>query len=358
METADIARWGTTHAGRQVHRITLRNATGMEVALLDYGGIVAEILAPDRRGRLGNIVLGCASLAEYETLSPYFGALVGRYANRIADARFELDGETFSLPANDGPNTLHGGQTEAGTPDFSHRVWDIVSVLGNAVTLRLESPDGENGFPGDLTVYAAYTLGDDNALRLAFTARVAGRPTVLNLTSHGYFNLAGSGSALDHRLWIGASRYLPAGPGLIPTGAIEPVAGTPMDFRTPAPAGARIGTADPQLRDAGGYDHCYVLDKPEDALGPAALLHDPVSGRTLAIETTEPGLQLYTGNNLGPAIPGHGGAPCRPGAGIALETQHFPDSPNRPDFPSTRLDPGEAFRSTTIWRFGTDTAPT
>jgi len=332
-----IAPYGTTRAGAKVRRITLANAAGMSVSLLDYGGIVEELLVPDRRGRLGNVVLTCPTLADYETKSPYFGALVGRYANRIAGAAFTLDGVRHTLPANEGANTLHGGPADGPAPNFSHRVWDIVAATGSALTLRLHSPDGENGFPGDLTVYVTYTLTPDNTLRLDYAARVAGRATVINLTNHAYFNLAGRGTALDHEIAVAAARYLPPDAANIPTGAIAPVAGTWLDLTRQQ----RIGPA------RAGLDHCFVLDKPEGVIGPAALLRDPASGRVLAVETTEPAVQVYAAGKLD--LPPYG-----PGDGIALETQHFPDSPNRPAFPSTRLDPGEAFRSSTVWRFTTD----
>lgn len=350
-----IAPYGTTRAGRPVRRFTLRNEAGMEAALLDYGAIVDELLVPDRHGRLANVLLSCASLADYEARSPYFGAVIGRYANRIAGARFTLDGTVFDLPANDGPNTLHGGPAAGPAPNFSHRVWDVVAVLDSAVTFRLLSPDGENGFPGDLTVYVTYTLAPDNALRIDYAARVAGRPTVLNLTNHAYFNLAAGGSALDHVLALPATHYLPTDRAQIPTGEIAPVAGTPLDFSTPSPLRGRLTSPFEQIAMLGGIDHCYVLAPvPEGPPVAAATLHDPASGRLLVVETTEPGLQLYTGNNLDGSVTGRAGRPFRAGDGIALETQHFPDAPNHPSFPSTRLDPGVAFRSSTIWRFGVD----
>lgn len=353
MQNAEITPYGTTSAGTPVRRITLRNAGGLSAHILDYGGIVAELHAPDRTGALSNIVLGCRNIADYEAKSPYFGALVGRYANRIGNARFTLDGATYHLPANNGPNTLHGGPTTGPSPNFSHRIWDIVSADAASVALRLTSPDGDCGFPGTLTVEVAYTLGAGNALRIDYTAMVEGAPTVLNLTNHTYFNLASGGSALDHVVAIPAARYLPTDAGQIPTGSIDKVENTPMDFRIPTPAGARIRAGFDQLAMAGGYDHCYVLDKPEAALGPAATLHDPASGRTLRIETTEPAVQFYTGNKLDGTIVGSQGSLYRAGDGLAFETQHFPDAPNHPLFPSTRLDPGQTFRSATIWHFGT-----
>lgn len=356
MSDIEVASYGETGAGALVRQFTLRNARGMIVRFLDYGGTLTEISAPDRSGAFANVVLGCRTLADYESKSPYFGALLGRFANRIAGARFTLDGEPCHLAANNGPNTLHGGMATGATPNFSHRVWDIVSAGPAAATLRLVSADGDNGFPGLLTLEATYTLDDANALKIDYAARVEGRPTVLNPASHCYFNLAGNGagSVLDHTVTIYAGRYLPTDSGQIPTGALDPVDATPMDFRAAKPIGANIRAGFEQLARAGGYDHCYVLDKPAGALGLAARAHDPVSGRTLAIETTEPGVQFYTANKLDGTIIGSAGTLYRQGDGFAFETQHFPDSPNQPQFPSTRLDPGEEFRSTTIWRFGVD----
>ena len=345
----EIDIYGVTTTGEEVHRVAMTNANGIEVTLITYGGVLTSLALPDRDGRFANVLLGCRNLGEYETKSPYFGALVGRFGNRIAGGTFSLDGETFTIPTNNGGNALHGG------PDnFSHRVWRLIDADAGLVRLRLVSPDGDQGFPGRLTVEVVYTLGDDDTLRIDYRAVVEERPTVLNLTNHSYFNLAGdgAGSALDHEVAIAASGYLPTDAGQIPLDTIADVAGTPFDFRTPMPVGARIRDADPQLASAGGYDHCYVLDRP--GLGTAsARLRDPVSGRTLAIETTEPGLQFYAGNKLDGMIAGPAGRLYRQSDGLAFETQHFPDSPNRPDFPSTRLAPGESFTSTTLWRFGT-----
>ncbi|MGC9269905.1 aldose epimerase family protein [Acidiphilium sp.] len=352
MTNAEIATYGTTSAGAMVRRIVLRNAHGLSVGVLDYGGVITDVMVPDRAGVAGNVVLGCATIADYQTKSSYFGALLGRYANRIAGAAFTLDGHVFHLPANNGANTLHGGPKIGPTPNFAHRVWTIVDATASAVTLRLVSADGDNGFPGTLTVEVTYRLGDDQAFRIDYTARVEGRPTVLNVSNHTYFNLAGSGSALDHEVIIPAASFLPTDAAQIPTGILQPVAGTPMDFRTAHTPRARIGADFEQLKLAGGYDHCFVLEHEAGALGVAARLTDPVSGRTLTIETTQPAVQFYTGNKLDGTIQGANGALIQAGDGMAFETQHFPDAPNRPHFPSTRLDPGQDFRSTTIWRFG------
>lgn len=349
MTMTEIDIYGRTARGDEVHRVAMTNANGIEVTLITYGGTLTGLSLPDRDGRFANVLLGCRSLGDYETKSPYFGALVGRFGNRIAGGTFSLDGETFTIPPDNGASALHGG------PDnFSHRVWHLVAADAGVVRLRLVSPDGDQGFPGRLTVDVVYTLSDDDTLRIDYQAAVEDRPTVVNLTNHSYFNLAGdgAGSALDHEVMIAASGYLPTDPGQIPLGSIADIAGTPFDFRTPTPVGARIRDADRQLAAAGGYDHCYILDRP--GLGSAsAHVGDPGSGRTLTIETTEPGMQFYTGNKLDGMLAGPAGRLYRQSDGLAFETQHFPDSPNRPAFPSTRLAPGETFLSTTLWRFGT-----
>lgn len=353
MDTPEISDYGTSRSGAAVRQITLRNAAGVVVKFIDYGGAITEILVPDRAGALANVVLGCRTIADYEIKSPYFGALLGRYANRIAGAKFELDGTVFQLPANNGPNTLHGGLKGGATPNFAHRIWEIIATTGQSATMQLVSADGDNGFPGSLTVEVTYTLADDCSFHINYAAHVEGHATVLNLSNHCYFNLAGSGSALAQQVTIPASVFLPTDAGQIPTGILQSVDDSPMDFRVARPPGETIRDGFDQLVTAGGYDHCYILDKPAGTLGPAAKLHDPVSGRTLCIETDQPAVQFYTGNKLDGTILGHDGALYRAGDGIAFETQHYPDAPNQPHFPSTRLDPGQNFRSTTIWRFST-----
>ncbi|WP_371671789.1 galactose mutarotase [Streptomyces sp. NBC_00289] len=318
--------FGTLPDGTPVHRWTLERA-GVRVRVLSYGGIVQSVEVPDRDGRAGDVVLGFADLDGYLAHSgPYLGALVGRYANRIAGGRFALDGVTYELARNDGPNSLHGGER-----GFDKRVWDV-APLEHGLRLSRVSPHGEEGFPGRLEVSATYTLGESGALRIAYEA-VTDAPTVVNLTNHAYWNLAGSGSgnAGGHLLRLAASRCTPVDADLIPTGALDDVPGTRFDFR--------------QARKTGsGYDHNFVLDKGvTDTPVEVAELHDPVSGRVLTVATTEPGLQLYTADHLD--------GPFAPGDGVALETQHFPDSPNRPEFPSTVLRPGEAFRSETVYGF-------
>ncbi|MCG8968469.1 aldose epimerase family protein [Streptomyces sp. CL12-4] len=316
--------FGTLSDGTPVHRWTLERA-GVRVKVLTYGGIVQSAEVPDRDGHTADVVLGFADLDGYVTHpEPYFGALVGRYANRIAGGRFPLDGRTYALALNNGPNSLHGGER-----GFDKRVWDAQPV-GHGVRLSRVSPHGEEGFPGRLEISATYTLDESGALRIAYEA-VTDAPTVLNPTNHSYFSLSGSGHTGGHELRIAASRITPVDADLIPAGAPAEVAGTRFDFREARKVGA-------------GYDHNFVLDKGvTDTAVPVAELYDPASGRAVTVATTEPGLQLYTADHLG--------EPFAPGDGIALETQHFPDSPNRPDFPSTVLRPGEAFRSETVYGF-------
>jgi aldose 1-epimerase len=319
--------FGTLSDGTPVHRWTLERA-GVRVRVLSYGGIVQSVEVPDRDGRTANVVLGFADLDGYLTHpGPYLGALIGRYANRIAGGRFDLDGVPYTLARNNAPNSLHGGEC-----GFDKRVWDATPVGDNPHGVRLSrvSPDGEEGFPGRLEVSATYTLEADGALRITYEA-VTDAPTVVNLTNHSYVNLAGAGNAGGHELRLAASRFTPVDADLIPTGELQEVAGSRFDFR--------------QARKVGsGYDHNFVLDKgvTERAVE-VAELYDPSSARALTVATTEPGLQLYTADHLS--------GPFAPGDGIALETQHFPDSPNRPEFPSTVLRPGEVFRSETVYGF-------
>ncbi|MFC9050462.1 aldose epimerase family protein [Streptomyces anthocyanicus] len=316
--------FGTLSDGTPVHRWTLERA-GVRVRVLSYGGIVQSAEVPDRDGHTADVVLGFADLDGYVAHSePYFGALVGRYANRIAGGRFPLDGRTYALAPNEGPNTLHGG-----TRGFDKRVWDVAAVEEGVRLIRV-SPHGEEGFPGRLEMSVTYTLDGSGALRIAYEA-VTDAPTVLNPTNHSYFNLSGSGHAGGHELRLAASRITPVDAGLIPTGGLDDVTDTRFDFRRARKVGS-------------GYDHNYVTDKGvTEAAEKVAELYDPASGRVLTVATTEPGLQLYTADHLG--------EPFAPGDGIALETQHFPDSPNRPGFPSTVLRPGEVFRSETVYGF-------
>jgi aldose 1-epimerase len=342
--------------GQTVERFTLTNDHGMSAAILTYGGIIQSLHAPDRHGEVANVALGCADLDTYRQHSPYFGAVVGRYANRIANGQFTLDGETYSLPQNNGPNTLHGG-----LKGFSHKVWTAElnptpDSLGLA--LRYTSPDGEEGYPGNLDVTIEYQLSPDtNALHIMYSA-TTDAPTVVNLSNHSYFNLAGEGSGeiLRHAIQLRASRYLPVNDTLIPTGELAPVAGTPFDFTEAHLIGERIAQpGNAQLAIAGGYDHCFVFDTTDD-LGfvPSynARVIAPSSGRMMDVSTSEPAVQFYTGNQLIGDFPGTSGSAYPRNTGFCLETQHYPDSPNQPDFPSTELRPGEEFTSHTTYSFG------
>ncbi|WP_233496174.1 aldose epimerase family protein [Geodermatophilus sp. TF02-6] len=353
-----VEPFGTTPEGTSVERWTLANGE-MTVRVLTYGGVIQTLEVPDADGEVGNVVLGFPDLAGYVSDDdPYFGALIGRYGNRIAGGRFTLDGTTYQLPLNDGPNTLHGGPQ-----GFDDQVWQATPVGDDdvaALRLELVSPDGDQGFPGTLTTTVTYSLDADSRLSIHYAA-TTDAPTVVNLTNHTYWNLAGEGSGdvYDQTLQIHAGAYTPVDETLIPTGEIAPVAGTPFDFREPTAVGARIREDDQQLLYGQGYDHNWVLDRTddgaregsdsEDALEEAAVVHDPGSGRTLTISTTEPGLQFYSGNFLDGTLVGTGGHVYRQSDAVVLETQHFPDSPNHPDFPSTVLRPGEVYDSTTVF---------
>ena len=357
-QSFDSQSFGTTADGEAVEEYTLTNASGTEVRVITYGGIITSIRVPDRNGTLDNVALGFDTLEPYETQSPYFGAITGRYANRIAGGEFTLDGETYELATNNGPNSLHGGEK-----GFDKRVWSAEEVTdGDGVGLRLSytSPDGEEGYPGTLETTVTYTLTDENELHIDYEA-TTDAPTVINLTNHSYFNLAGEGSGTiyDHVLMINAERYTPVDETLIPTGELAPVEGTPFDFRTPKTIGPGQRTPHPQIVIGLGFDHNFVLNREEgDDVTLAARLYEPTSGRILEVLTTEPGMQFYAGNFLDGSFAGTSDRLYRQSDGLALETQHFPDSPNQPEFPSTELRPGETFESTTIFRFDTDGAST
>jgi aldose 1-epimerase len=345
--------FGTTPSGEAVERFTLASAGGMRIRVMTYGGIITSLETPDRRGVVGDVVLGYDSLAGYLKDSPYFGAIVGRYGNRIAKGRFTLDGREYRLATNNGPNHLHGG-----VRGFDKVVWHAEpfdGARGAGVVLTHTSPDGDEGYPGTLDAKVTYTLTGRNELRIDYEA-TTDHATPVNLTQHSYFNLAGSGDILSHELMIAADAFTPVDSTLIPTGVIAPVAGTPFDFRTPHAIGERIGADDEQLRFGGGYDHNFVLTRAGGGLALAARVRDPASGRTLEIRTTEPGVQFYSGNFLDGSITGKRGVVYAHRSGLALETQHFPDSPNHPRFPSTILRPGKVYRSRTVWIFGADSA--
>jgi aldose 1-epimerase len=336
--------------GKAVHLYTLKNKNGLEARITNYGGIVVSLMVPDRQGNFSDIVLGYDSLASYVKATPYFGALIGRYGNRIGNAKFTLNGTSYQLAANDGPNTLHGG-----LKGFDKVVWDADPDSGGpgaSLKLRYMSKDGEEGYPGNLSVTVVYSLTDSNQLRIEYTA-TTDKPTVLNLTHHSYFNLsgAGRGDILGHELTINADRFTPIDAGLIPTGDIRNVEGTPVDFRRASTIGARINADDEQLRFGKGYDHNWVLNRYGDGLTLAARLTEHSTGRTMEVWTTEPGIQFYSGNFLNGTSIGKGGIPYAYRTGVCLETQHFPDSPNKPGFPSTALNPGETYRSTTVYTF-------
>jgi aldose 1-epimerase len=343
--------FGDLH-GQPVERYTLTNGA-LRVRILTYGGIVQTIEVPDRAGQTANVALGFATLDAYLGGNTFFGALIGRFANRIAHGRFSLDGVAYQLPTNNGANSLHGGAR-----GFDQLIWQArASQDDDSVALHLtcDSPHGDQGYPGALHVEVTYTLGGANALRLDYRA-TTDRPTVVNFTNHSYFNLAGEGAGDvgDHLLTLHADWYTPIDATLIPTGAIEPVAGTPLDFTTPTSIGARIRDGFAQLVLAQGYDHNFVVNRPaseDSAVILAAVVDHPASGRRLEVATTEPGVQFYSGNFLTGALVGTGGRSYRQGDGFTLETQHYPDSPNQPNFPSTVLRPGEVFTSTTVFGF-------
>lgn len=348
----EIRPFGTTPAGDAVDLITLTSPSGIELDVTTYGGIVTRLVVPDREGRLADVVLGHEGLKAYVAGTPYFGAIVGRYANRIAAGRFTLDGVEYELARNDGPNHLHGG-----TRGFDKVVWSAEPYSTGSeagVALTHVSSDGDEGYPGELSVRVTYALTGDGELRIDYEA-TTDAPTIVNLTHHGYWNLAGheTDDILGHELTVRADRFTPVDETLIPTGELRSVEGTPFDFREATAIGARIEADDEQLAFGGGYDHNFVLKGWENdgALRSAAVLRDPASGRVMEVLTTEPGLQLYSGNFLDGSDIGKGGIAYEHRGGLCLETQHFPDSPNQPGFPSTVLRPGETYRSTTVYRF-------
>jgi len=342
---------GKTSDGVGVDVVTLRNDSGMEVRVATYGGTILSMRVPDRSGAADDVVLGFDDLTTYFTKSPYFGALIGRYGNRIAKGAFTLDGTRYTLAVNNGPNHLHGG-----IKGWDKVVWaaePFQRADGVGVVLKYTSRDGEEGYPGTVDADVTYTLSPTNVFTIDYHA-TTDKPTVINLTQHTYFNLAGAKAAdvLGHELVLNAAAYTPVGDTLIPTGEIASVENTPFDFRTATPIGQRIDTKTPQITYGNGYDHNFVLTRTGNGLALAAHVVEPITGRTLEIQTTEPGVQFYTGNFLDGTLTGKGGRVYGRRSGFCLETQHYPDSPNRPNFPSTVLRPGEEYRSRTVWTFG------
>jgi aldose 1-epimerase len=340
--------FGHTSEGTSVDLYSLADGK-VEVRILTYGGIILSLRAPDRKGKLDDVVLGCDSVEKYEAQTAHFGGIVGRYANRIAHGSFQLDGHTYSIPKNDGDNALHGG-----IRGFDKVVWGARQIP-DGVELSYASKDGDQGFPGTLSMTVRYTLSG-GALRIEYSA-TTDKDTVLNLTNHSYFNLAGQGKGdvLGQVLKIDASRMTPVDATLIPTGELKSVQGTPFDFRAPHAIGERINADDIQLHLGHGYDHNFVLDHPEGELAEAAEVYEPASGRILKVLTTEPGVQLYTGNFLDGSITGKEGRVYNRRFAFCLETQHFPDSPNHPGFPTTELKPGQKFHSVTVFQFSAGT---
>ena len=342
-----------THDGRPITLYKLTNAHGVEVDAMNYGGIILSIRVPDRKGEFADVVLGHETLEGYIPNPPYIGAIIGRYGNRIANGTFTLDGKTYTLPKNDGPNTLHGGTDKT----FNKVVWDGEPLKGKTgVAFSYVSKDGDDGFPGNLKVKVTYTLTDANAIIVDYEA-TTDKATPINLTQHSYFNLKGEGAGdiLDHEIMINADRFTPVDKNLIPSGELRPVKGTPFDFTKPTKIGARIDDNYDQLVLGHGYDHNFVLNtKPsQNDMVLAARVHEPTSGREMEVWTTQPGVQFYTGNFLDGTVTGKQGHVYKRRYAFCLETQHFPDSPNHPDFPNTILKPGETFKSKTVFKFST-----
>ena len=341
--------WGKLKTGEAVDLYTLKNSKGAEATITTYGARVVTLKMPDKTSKFDDIVLGFDNLDGYLQTPPppYFGATIGRYGNRIAGGKFQLDGVTYTLAKNNGANSLHGGNV-----GFDKVVWTAKPGNGQSVTLTYLSKDGEEGYPGNLTANVTYTLTDNNELQIEYSA-TTDKDTVVNLTNHSYFNLAGQGEGdiLGHVVMIDADRFTPVDKGLIPTGELKPVEGTPFDFRKPTPIGARIDANDPQIALGPGYDHNFVLNRTGPSLQLAARVTDPKTGRVMEVLTTEPGLQFYTSNFLDGTLKGVGRKVYPRRSAFCMETQHFPDSPNHPSFPTTTLKPGETYHSETVYRF-------
>jgi aldose 1-epimerase len=340
------ADFGKTPQGQTIEIYTLRNAHGAEAQIITFGGIVTSLKVPDKSGKLGDVVLGYDYLDGYLTNNPYFGATIGRYGNRIANGKFSVDGKTYTLAQNNGSNNLHGGPN-----GFDKVVWNVEKASGDSLELGYLSKDGDQGFPGNLKARVRFTLTDDNALKIENTA-TTDKPTVVNLTHHSYFNLAGEGSGniLNHEVTINADKFLPVNANLIPTGEFRPVKGTPFDFLAPHKVGERINAGDEQLTLGNGYDHCWVVNKKSGELGLAATAYDAGSGRFMEVLSTEPATQFYTGNHVDVAK-GKNGHSYAKNSGFCFEPQHYPDSPNHPEFPSVVLRPGQTFKNTIIYKF-------
>ncbi|MDQ9091621.1 aldose epimerase family protein [Pseudoalteromonas haloplanktis] len=334
-----------------INQVTLTNSNGVSVDVINYGGIITRIETPDSNGNMGNIVLGLDNLADYTNATTYFGAIIGRFGNRIANGKFSLNGTDYQLATNDGDNHLHGG-----VQGFDKKVWTMVpfSTENSAgVTLSLVSPDGDQGYPGELTTQVTYTLTNKNTLDMQFVAKT-NKPTIINMTQHSYFNLAGKGDILDHQMQINSNAITPVDGGLIPTGELMQVAGTPFDFRNPKAIGKEINADDEQLKLGKGYDHNFVLkSQPNHDLIEAAKVYEPHSGRTLTVYTEEPAVQFYSGNFLDGSSKQASGLVHKLRSGFCLEPQHFPDAPNQPTFPSTTLLPGEVYSTRIVYEFGT-----
>jgi len=346
--TISQAPFGKTADGTPVEIYTLRNSKGMEARIMTYGGIIVSLKVPDKNGTFGDVVLGYDNLDDYVKNNPFFGALVGRYGNRIAKGKFTLDGHEYTLALNNAPNNLHGGPI-----GFDKKVWKVAKAelgpRGPRLKLTYLSKDGEEGFPGNLKVMATYTLTDDNGLRLDYTA-TTDKATLCNLTQHSYFNLAGKGDVLNHLVFINADKFTPVDNTLIPNGELKPVAGTPFDFCKPMSIGARINADDEQIKFGSGYDHNWVVNKPLGKLGLVARVTEPTTGRVMEVLSTEPGVQFYTGNYLD-GITGKGGWVYQKRNGFCFEPQHYPDSPNHPQFPNAELMPGQTYQNTIIYKF-------
>jgi len=341
--------WGALPSGESIDLYTLRNGKGVETTISNFGGRIVTLKVPDRAGKFEDVVLGYDTLEPYTKPNPFFGTLVGRYANRIANGEFTLNGKKYTLLKNNGPNSLHGGGK-----GFDKKAWKADVTANNGLQLSYLSKDGEEGYPGNLSTTVTYSLGDDNGLRIDYEA-TTDADTVLNLTNHSYFNMAGHahGAILDHQLLLNADKFTPVNANLIPTSELRSVEGTPFDFRKPMAIGARIDAPDEQIKFAKGYDHNFVVNRTGGEPTLAARVTDPQSGRVMEVLTTQPGVQLYTANHIEGEIKGKAGAIYHFRSAYCFETQHFPDTPNQPSFPTAVLKPGQKFHETTIFRFST-----